>query len=129
MNVTLHFSEIHSTLFSLNYENTKMVIFTSKHHLKTYGGCSLTTGDDRVSPADRIRNLRVQTNEAAKTAVNALVTSRLDYCNSLLHNIPLSQTARLQRVQNNAARLITRTSKHDHFTLVLKEQHLLPVES
>ena len=38
------------------------------------------------------------TTEAAKSAVNALVTSRKDYCNSLLHNIPLSQTARLQRV-------------------------------
>ena len=69
------------------------------------------------------------TTEAAKTAVNALVTSRLDYCNSLLHNIPLSQTARLQRVQNNAARLITCNSKHDHITPVLKELHWLPVES
>ena len=64
-----------------------------------------------------------------KTAVNALVTSRLDYGNSLLHNIPFSQTARLQRVQNNAARLITRTNKHDHITPVLKELHWLPVES
>ena len=64
-----------------------------------------------------------------KSGVNALITSRRDYCNSLLHNIPLSQTARLQRVQNNAARLITRTSKHDHITPVLKELHWLPVES
>ena len=69
------------------------------------------------------------TTEAAKSAVNALVTSRLCYCNSLLNNIPLSQTARLQRVQNNAARLITRTSKHDHITPVLKELHWLPVGS
>ena len=69
------------------------------------------------------------TTEAAKSAVYALVTSRLDYCNSPSHNIPLSQTARLQRVQNNAARLITRTSKHDHITPVLKELHWLPVES
>ena len=69
------------------------------------------------------------TTEAAKSAVNALITSRLDYCNSLLHNIPLSQTARLQRVQNKAVRLITRTSKHDHITPVLKEPHWLPVES
>ena len=44
----------------------------------------------------------------------------------LLHNIPLSQIAWLWHVQNNAARLITRTSKHDHITPVLKE---LPVES
>ena len=69
------------------------------------------------------------TTEAAISTVNALVTSRLDYCNSLLNNIPLSQTTRLQRVQNNAARLITRTSKHDHIIPVLKELHWLPVES
>ena len=148
-------------MLKLNDEKTKMMIFTSKHHLRMYGGCSLRIGDDTVSPSDRIRNLGVHmdqhltmtdhvtavcaackyhlyrlssirhylTTEAAKSAVNALVTSRLDYCNSLLHNIPLSQTARLQRVQNNAARLITRTSKHDHITPVLKELHWLPVES
>ena len=78
----------------------------------------------------RLSSLRhYLTSEAAKSAVNALVTSRLDYCNSLLHNIPLSQTGRLQRVQNNAARLITRTSKHNHITPVLTELHWLPVES
>ena len=54
------------------------------------------------------------TTEATKSAINALVTSRLDYCNSLLVNLPASQILRLQRVQNNAARLITRTSRHDH---------------
>ena len=75
------------------------------------------------------RVLQRMSTEAAKSAVNALVTSRLDYCNSLLHDISLSQTARLQRVQNNAARLITRTSIHDHVTPVLKELHWLPAES
>ena len=69
------------------------------------------------------------TTEAAISAINALITYRLDYCNSLLHNIPLSQTARLQHFQNNAVRLITRTSKHDPITPVLKELHWLPVES
>ncbi|KAK2173820.1 hypothetical protein NP493_848g03068 [Ridgeia piscesae] len=63
------------------------------------------------------------------SAVNALVTSRLDNCNSLLHNITLSETARWQRVENNVARLITNTSKHDHVRPVLKELHWLPVES
>ena len=44
-------------------------------------------------------------------------------------NNPLSQTVRLQRVHNNAAMLITRSSKHDHIIPVLKELHWLPVES
>ena len=46
-------------MLKLNDEKTKMVIFTSKHHLRMYGGCSLTIGDDTVSPSDRIRNLGV----------------------------------------------------------------------
>ena len=69
------------------------------------------------------------TTEATKSAVNALVTSRLDYCNSLLVNLPASQILQLQRVQNNAARLITRTSRHDHITPVLRGLHWLPVAS
>ena len=69
------------------------------------------------------------TTEAAKSAVKAVVTSRLDYYKSLLHIKPLSQSAWLQRVQNNAARLITRSSKHDHITPMLEELHWLPVES
>ena len=34
---------------------------------------------------------------------------------------------KLQRVQNNAARVVTLTEKHDHITPVLKELHWLPV--
>ena len=37
-------------MLKLNDEKTKMMIFTSEHHLKTYGGCSMTKGDDTVSP-------------------------------------------------------------------------------
>ena len=64
--------------------------------------------------------------EARTNAVNALVTFRLDYSNSLLHNIPLSQTTWLQRAQNNVAWLIICTSKHDHITPMLDELHWLP---
>jgi len=38
--------------------------------------------------------------------VSALVLSRLDYCNSLLIDLPFTHTRRLQSVQNAAARLI-----------------------
>ena len=46
-------------MLKLNGEKTKMMIFTSKRHLKTYGGCSLTIGVDTVSPSDSITNLGV----------------------------------------------------------------------
>ena len=44
-------------------------------------------------------------------------------------NLPASQILRLQQVQNNAARLITLTSRHGHITPVLRGLRWLPVAS
>ena len=67
------------------------------------------------------------TAESTKGAVISLVTSRFDYCNGLLCGIPEELICKLERIQNNAARVITLTKKYDHFTPVLKELHWLPV--
>ena len=45
------------------------------------------------------------TKESAATIVHAFVTSKLDYCNSLLYGLPKYQLQRLQYVQNTAARI------------------------
>ena len=74
----------------------------------------------------RIR--RYLSSEATKSLVNGLVTSRMDYCNALLHSLPNALTDKLQRVQNTAARIITRTSRHSHITPVLRELHWLPIQ-
>ena len=41
----------------------------------------------------------------------ALVTSKLDYCNSLLHRIPAKDLQKLQRVQNCLARVVTKAPR------------------
>ena len=59
---------------------------------------------------------------------SAAVTSRLDYCNSLLYGINGYLVSQLQRCQNNAARIVSFRRKYDHTTPVLKDLHWLPVE-
>ena len=55
--------------------------------------------------------------------VLALVTSRLDYCNSVLHNLPSCEIKKIQGVQNMAARLIYLRLKVCRITPLLKEFH------
>ena len=58
--------------------------------------------------------------DATKTPVHALVTSILDFCNSLLYDLPANNLAKIQRLQNPCARVNTRTGRRTHTTPVLK---------
>ena len=58
---------------------------------------------------------------------NALVSSRLDYCNSLFLSLTYFELRRLQLVQNSLCRVVTRSSKFSRITPQLKKLHLLPV--
>ena len=64
----------------------------------------------------------------AEKVVHAFVSSRIDYCNSLLYGVPVFLINKLQRVQNMAARVVTGTLKFDNISTVMKELHWLPVE-
>ena len=64
----------------------------------------------------------------AEKMTNSTVTSRLDYCNSLLYGTKQSHIDRPQCCQNNADRVISKRRKFDHISPVLRELHWLPVE-
>ena len=62
-----------------------------------------------------------------ETVIHAFITSRLDYCNALYFGVSHSSLARLQLVQNAAARLLTGVRKREHITPILASLHWLPV--
>ena len=71
--------------------------------------------------------IRSLSEDASKALVQAFVSCRLDYCNSLLFGIADGLMCRLQSVQNAAARLVTGTRRCDHITPVHRQLHWLPV--
>ena len=76
-----------------------------------------------------LRRLRgYLTHHAALMAANALVGSRLDYCNSLFRSLSALDLRKLQCVQNSLARIVTNTTKYSHITPVRKILHWLPIE-
>lgn len=76
-----------------------------------------------------IRNIRPSlTIEIAKTIVQALVISRIDYCNALLYGLPQCHINKIQRVMNIAARLIFKAPRDASITDLLKKLHWLKVE-
>jgi len=63
----------------------------------------------------RITKLHQQTHTAC-TVATSHIHSKIDYCNSLLLNLPATQTNLPQLVQNSAARAVTNTFK---FTILI----------
>ena len=73
----------------------------------------------------RIRHLLSQ--NATTLLIHALISNRLDYCNSVLYNLLEKSILRLQRIQNQSARILTKTPRRDHITKVLIDLHWLRI--
>ena len=65
--------------------------------------------------------------DSAKLLATALLSSRLDYCNSLLYGIADIDLTRLQCVQNQLARLVTKSPPFTGSIPLLHSLHWLPV--
>ena len=83
----------------LNFDDHITAICRSTHfHIRNIG---------------KIRNLLSY--YACSTIIHALISCRLDYCNSILYNVPKSKTDRLQRLQNQCARILTKSPRREQF--------------
>ena len=91
------------------------------HVAKICGACYYHLHDLR-----RIR--KFLSDETAILLGNAIVSSHLDYCNSLLYGVSKSNIAKLQRVQNALCRIIFRLDKMRHVTPFLKKLHWHPIQ-
>ncbi len=75
-----------------------------------------------------IRKIRPFLSEhATQLLVQALVLSRLDYCNALLAGLPANSIKPLQLIQNATARLIFNEPKRTHVTPLFINLHWLPI--
>lgn len=102
------------------------VIFDSKLSMSQHVSNVCKTAFYHLRTISRIR--KYLSNEDCEKLVHAFISSRLDSCNSLLYGLPKKLLSKLQRIQNTAARIITRKRKFDHITPVLIHLHWLPVE-
>ena len=123
------------TSLSLQLDNTSIPISDSVKNLGVILDSTLSLQKFISSTAQscyfhlrRISSIRKCLSiEATLKLVTSLVLSRIDYCNSLLVCLPDSSIKVLQRVQNNAARLILLKKKSDHISPLLNQLHWLPV--
>ena len=65
--------------------------------------------------------------KTASTIATSIIHSKLDYCNSLYHNLPNCQLNRFQQIQNYLARAAVKAPKSTHITPILKSLHWLKV--
>jgi hypothetical protein len=77
---------------------------------------------------DFCRIIRHLSRTVATQLANALISSRLDYCNSLLSSLSVKDLRRLQAIHNTIARIVMRIPRRSSASAALKSLHWLPVE-
>ena len=64
---------------------------------------------------------------AKKTLISSLVMSQLDYANAIFVNLPSNYIHPMQRIQNQAAKLIMNKDRFDSPVTTMRQLHLLPI--
>ena len=102
------------------------VILDSSLNLKSHISAVCRSSFLQIRQLRQIRS-SLDTNAAVLLA-NAIVHTKIDYCNSLLYGIPEYSIVRLQRVQNSLARVVCKSTRfNSHSSDLLKKLHWLPV--
>ena len=135
--ISSRFSKIDTSFCSLNFAGTIVRPTPSVCNIGAIfdSSLSLESHVNRICRSSylHLRNLgairKYLTRSTAATLANAFISSKLDYLNALLVNLPDQLINKLQRIQNTAARIVTLTKRNDHITPVLASLHWLPVRA
>ena len=101
-------------------------MFNSDLSLKSHITATCKAANYQLYRSSRIK--KYLTPSTLKTAVHALILSKLDYCNSILIGLPKTQISRFQNIMNSSVHLISGVKKFEHITPILKDLHWFPIE-
>ena len=102
------------------------VLFDSKFSFTNHVNSVVKSSFTSLRDLHRIR--RFLSYDVSIMVANALVSSRLDYCNSLFRSLSSKNITRLQNIQNCLARFVSGVSRFSHVSPILKSLHWLPVQ-
>lgn len=131
------FIAVENIMPTVNVCNTTITASTGARNLGVYFDRHLDMRQHIINICRQcyfqLRQLRVVCRclpkDVLRTLLHAFVSTRLDYCNSLLYGLPQRDIRKLQSVQNAAARLIGGLRKYDHITPLRRDQlHWLPIK-
>jgi exonuclease III len=115
------------TIFPSNKVKNLGVIFDSESSFSYHISQICRSCFYHIRDLGRIR--RHLSRPVATLLANALVSSKLDYCNSLLIGLGKQNLKPLQRIQNILCRIVTRIPRLASTTAARKSLHWLPIES
>ena len=77
----------------------------------------------------RINKIRKYLSDCgAKTLIQALVMSRMDYCNSIHHGLPIKLLKKNPTSTKRGSTGNHENEKHDHISPILRDLHWLPIK-
>ena len=105
----------------LNDGKTELVMLASSHFGKHIGHLQLRIDKNLISPNVCAKNLCVFLDQHPNKKVHMANISKAS--NSLVLGISAKLITNLQRIQNIAARMVSKYRKHDYITALLTELH------
>ena len=103
----------------INDSKTECIVFRSPQLRCNLSGLSVNVGESQITQSLKVRDVCVTFDQflnfddhitaiwrSAYFHIRNIIRCRLDYCNPLLYNVPMHKTDRLQRLQDQYARIL-----------------------